>query len=222
VRAAISFGTPNRWVTDAYISSSHGNRFFQQASQRHRISGYEHPKPPASCSAVIWSVKSRHMAVCGNLEQGTETRSASHLSRIADDHFDIQRGRAGSGSRRCSGWQSRSTKERLWAFDFDRRIAIVIALGTGRRFRPGRDALATSRPVTIADSSSEVQQRFKPALTDLGLVGRVGGVHARFSKCLRWIAGGVKCRDSPCPISEVSTFVLVPATTRCIPTDFAL
>jgi hypothetical protein len=52
------------------------------------------------------------------------------------------------------------------------------------------EALAIVEPGEVADHGLEVEQRFQPALADLGLVRRVGVYQPGFSRMLRWITGG--------------------------------
>ena len=61
--------------------------------------------------------------------------------------------------------------------------------GRGRLVEHG--GAGDRQPGEVGDHRLEVEQRLEPALADLGLVGRVGGVPGGFSSTLRWITGGV-------------------------------
>jgi hypothetical protein len=75
------------------------------------------------------------------------------------------------------GWQFSSTKNPR-AFDFATRSAITIASAAGRGLVEQR-GVGDRQPGQVRHHRLEVQQRLQPALADLGLVGRVGGVPGR-------------------------------------------
>ncbi len=76
----------------------------------------------------------------------------------------------------CGSVSASTTKRALFAFPARRSSVIASAAAVASS---SSDAPATGRPVRSATSGLEGQQRLQPALADLGLVGRVGGVPGR-------------------------------------------
>ncbi len=148
--------------------------------QRQRIGDHDADRARASCSAAIASREVAQVPVgAGILEDRAEHRSRRPgRRRIADDHLDPQRLGPGLASRRCSAGGSSRRRRSALAFDFATRCAIVIASAAAVA-SSSSEALATVKPGQVADHRLVVQQRLQPALADLGLVGRVGGVPGR-------------------------------------------
>jgi hypothetical protein len=84
-----------------------------------------------------------------------------------------------------------------WRVDHERLALAVVGLDAHVHRLGGGGGLVEQRGVghrqagEVGDHRLEVEQRLEAALRDLGLVRRVRGVPAGFSRMLRWITGGV-------------------------------
>jgi hypothetical protein len=105
--------------------------------------------------------------------------TACRVQRLgrADDHLDAQRLGPRLHHRDVLRMAGSSTKNPR-ALDFATRSAITIASAQAVA-SSSSEALATRQPRQVRHHRLEVQQRLKPPLRDLGLVGRVGGVPGR-------------------------------------------
>jgi hypothetical protein len=88
------------------------------------------------------------------------------------------------------GWQSLETKKRLRAGIDPHGVEHGHRLGGGGGFVEQR-GVGDVEAGQVGDHGLEIEQRFEPALRDLGLVGRVGVYQPGFSRMLRWMTGGV-------------------------------
>ena len=108
--------------------------------------------------------------------------------------------RVASTARVC-GWQSASTKKAS-AWPWSTRVRHRHGLGGGGGLVEQR-GVGELQAGQVDDHRLEVEQRLEPALADLGLVGRVGGVPARV---LQHVALDHRrrdaCRSSPCRSSR--------------------
>ena len=84
--------------------------------------------------------------------------------------------RVRSTSRVCGSVSASTTKRAVFAFPARRSSVIASAAAVASS---SSDALAIGQAGEVRDHGLEVQQRLQPALADLGLVGRVGGVPGR-------------------------------------------
>ncbi len=132
----------------------------------------------ASCSAAIVVGEIAHMPVGARiLEDRAEDLAGIHRVGIADDHLDAQR--------RGAGLDHRDVLRMAVAVDEERRrLRLGDPLRHGHRLGAGgglveQRGIGDLEPGQVADHGLEVQQRLEPALADLGLVGRIGGVPGR-------------------------------------------
>jgi len=157
VRAAIILrATPNRWVDpNSDISAPMAPGSFQQ---RNRIGSADNRQPQStSVNAKRKSYGSVNVRAHGrkcrnNWNKAPKQRRVHFVRKIRrDDHFDIQRGPRGSGSRRCSGVPNRGpTKERL-GLRFRQAASPSSSLrNQAVRFRPAETRWRPRRPVRIA------------------------------------------------------------------------
>ena len=113
------------------------------------------------------------------------------VGEVGDDDVDAHRRRRGCGRRR---WSAAARRRRRRTGP----VALLVPTAYERHRLGGRGALVEQRgvgrrqPGQVADHGLEVDQRLEPALGDLRLVRRVGGVPARV---LEHVAADHRRRD---------------------------
>ena len=127
-----------------------------------------------ACSAAISAEKSRSVPCVPGYWKIAPNTSAGPVLGRAHDHLDLQRRGAGLHHGDVLRVAVLIHEERA-------RLRLRHALRHGHRLGRRRRlvqkrGIGDLQPGQIADHGLEVQQRLQPALADLGLVGRVGGV----------------------------------------------
>ena len=206
-------GTPKRWVepTTTSAPSSPGGVSSVSASR----SAATATRPPRACAS---SISGRRVAHHARTRPGTTAAARTARRRAGRPARSATTSSMPSGSARV-----RSTVEGLRqrvGVDDEPGVARLPGpaqqrhrLGRGRRLVEQR-GVGDGQAGEVGDHRLEVQQRLQPALADLGLVGRVGGVPGRV---LEHVAPdhrrGDRAAGSPARSSGRST-VLRPASAR--------
>ncbi len=167
------------------LGRSHGNirphcaRLFQQG-QRQWIGGHNADRLVLMQRRDLIG-KVAHVAIGARiLEQRAEHLVRRHLVRVAHDHFDAQRRSAGFHH----GDILRMTiaiHEKRHRLGFRHPLRHGHRLGAGGRLVQQR-RIGDLQPGQVGNHRLEIQQRLKPTLRNLGLIGRIGRVPRRVLK----------------------------------------
>ena len=168
---------------------------------------------PASPGGVIRVSASRSAAATSSAPRSCAASASGARSRIAPDAPGYctstpNTSPSGSGSARSCTTTSRPsgrarvrTTSRVWGSTSASTTNVLPAFAgaVGERHRLGRGGRLVEhrragdrQPGEVLDDGLEVEQRLEPALADLGLVGRVGGVPGRV---LQHVAADHRRRD---------------------------
>ena len=158
---------------------AHGARFLQKR-QGQRI-GRHDANRLGRLQCLHLGREVAHMTIgAGILEDRAEHRFRIKLFRLVHNHLDPQRLGAGFHHGDVLRVAVAVDKEPL-GLGLGHALRHGHGLGTGRGLVEQR-RIGNLKPGQVADHGLEVQKRFKPALRNLGLVWRIGGVPGRVFK----------------------------------------